>query len=141
MKVIYVEVKNKTLPEDENIEGWGVLLNGHLVATDSHKDSLTCGEIADSLAKALGASLEERTVEVSGRWDWVCNVLPRLNVRPEQPVDNKPVLTGEDRSAIGIACEFCMAAKKRGVADTILDDMDLSDDAFREALDRLNRLW
>jgi hypothetical protein len=84
MKVVYVEVKNKTLPEDENIEGWGVLLNGHLVATDSYKDSLTCGEIAESLAQALGASLEERTVEVSGRWDWIRDVIPKLGVRPER---------------------------------------------------------
>ena len=88
MKVIYVEVKNKTLPEDENIEGWGVLLNGHLVATDSYQDSLTCGEIAESLAQALGVSLEERTVEVSGMWDWVRDVIPKLGVRPEQRISD-----------------------------------------------------
>jgi len=88
MKVIYVEVKNKTLPEDENVEGWGVLLNGHLVATDSYQDSLTCGEIAESLAQVLGASLEEHTVEVSGRWDWMRDVIPKLGVRPEQRISD-----------------------------------------------------
>lgn len=142
MKITYIEVKNVAQPEDENIEGWAILFNGRLIATDSYQDSLTCGEVAENLARALGTSVEERTVEVSGRWSWVRDVLPKLDVRPERPVDQKGnLLTSEDRNAIAIACEFCMAAVKRGVADAILDDMDLSDNAFQEALDRLNRLW
>lgn len=44
-------------------------------------------------------------------------------------------LASKDRNAI--ACEFCTFAMKRGIAGA----MDLSDDAFQEALDRLNRLW
>lgn len=141
MKITYIEVRNVAQPEDENIEGWGILFNGRLIATDSYQDSLTCGEVAENLAQALGAPLEKRVIEVSGRWNWMHDVLPKLDVRPERPVNREgSLLTGENRSAIIIAHEFCMAAVKCGVADVILDDMDLSDDTFQEALDRLNRL-
>lgn len=92
MKVIYVEVKNKTARPGEEVEGWGVVVNGRLVAADSFRDTLTCGEIASCLAEALGAPLEERAVEVSGSWDWERDVLPELGAFPGRPV----VLSVED---------------------------------------------
>ncbi|RJO61952.1 MAG: hypothetical protein C4542_05215 [Dehalococcoidia bacterium] len=85
MKIVYVKVKNKTLPGDRNVEGWGVLVNGNLIATDSLQDFLTCGEITERLAQALNAPLENRIVEVSNKWNWVSDVLPKVGVSPEQP--------------------------------------------------------
>lgn len=92
MEVIYVEVKNKCARPGEEVEGWGVVVNGRLVAADSFRDTLTCAEIAGCLAEALGAPLEERAVEVSGSWDWERDVLPELGASPGQPV----VLSVED---------------------------------------------
>lgn len=86
VKITYVEVKNNALPEGDNAEGWAVVVNGCLVAKDSSRDTLTCGEVAENLALALGAPLEEHVVEVSGPWDWERDVLPKLGADPESPV-------------------------------------------------------
>lgn len=89
MKIVYVEVKNKTLHKDENVEGWGVVLNGNLIATDSYDEFITCGEIAENIAYVLSVPLEETTVEVSGEWDWVSDVLPKIGVSQKQPTSER----------------------------------------------------
>lgn len=48
-------------------------------------------------------------------------------------------LTPELRDALIIVLEFCHVAKNRRLLDPILDEMDLADEAFFEALDILER--
>jgi len=78
MRITNIEVKNRNLPDYENVEGWAVAMNGHLIAVDSYKDPLSCSEIASNIARVLGVPLEELVVELPGGWTWA-DVLPHLS--------------------------------------------------------------
>jgi hypothetical protein len=80
--VRYVAVEG---PRGEE-EAWGVVVNGHLVATDSDNDALTCGEVADNLAHAFGTESEYVKVRVQNDdWTWEDDVLPTVGVAPQEP--------------------------------------------------------
>lgn len=80
--VRYVVVEGPTGEE----EAWAVAVNGHLVATDSDNDALTCGEVAENLASVLGVPLQEARIRID-KWDWVWekDVLPAAGAPPEEP--------------------------------------------------------
>lgn len=79
-KIVYVTVRDRTLPEDENYVGWGLVVNGRLVALDDSHYSSFISEIADGLAAALEAEVKDVIVDVEGSgWDWHRDVLPKVS--------------------------------------------------------------
>lgn len=67
-------------------EAWAVVVNGRLVATDADNDALTCGEVAENLARAFGAEAGYVKVRPQSRdWTWEDDVLPAVGIALQEP--------------------------------------------------------
>lgn len=133
-RVIYITVKDPTADNEE--VGWAVMLDGRVIAVDSHKHTTLMSELADALSNVLDTYREDMEVSSDLDPDEIFEMLDKSKsdgcgcacTGAQDTSTNKAILD---------TLRFIQTAWKLGLIKTILDEMDMDEDSLRQTVNQL----